>query len=1241
MKKKSWLKLVALLAVSGTWRGQTIRKSYIFFLVIAVLLFTNRSHAVPVFGEIFDLRQPDGSTIKVRVWGDEFYRVVESLDGYTLIRDPESQEICYAELSVDGNDLVSTGVTASRPLPAPMHLKPHVRINRSALRDRVRAARDKLAKSDIRLFSELEAFPIEPPCNGNIKGICLIVDFDDEPNTISPSDINDLCNKIGYNGYGNNGSVHDYFYDVSDDKLAYNNYVPQIYYRAKNNKEYYEDDTESEFGVRARELVIEALNWLDEKGFNFSDYDSDNDGWIDAINCFYVGTFSPLEGEDGLWPHSWAFDPTEPNSSFSADGVSFFRYQISDIKDSPGIGTFCHENGHLICWWPDLYDTDRIGSYYESSGTGKYCLMSSGHDTNPVQPCAYLKDLAGWATVTTLGTPQSNISVTVGVNSFFKFPHPRLSNEFFLISNRQRIGRDLNLPDSGLAIWHIDEDGNNNNQQMTPESHYMVTLVQADGRWDLENGRNRGDWNDLFNAGSVNSCTPFTDPSTSWWAGNSSAMSITNISSSGETMWFDFSIDPSPPTAVDQAVVATFGESMTITLQGLDDYLPDPPGQLTYIITSLPRHGTLEDPGTGLITETNKALVDFGNTVVYTNQEDYLGADSFSFKANDGGSHPTGGDSNQATVSIQVSMAIYVDDDAEHDPGPGNPDVSDPLEDGSAEHPFDAIQEAIDAALSTEVINILSGTYTGNGNRNIDFKGKAIKLRSENGPGSCIIDCQNSARGFYFHRGEGPDSVLEGLNITNGYADNQGGGIYCKNGSRPTVTHCMFSNNSAQWGASMFNESSSPTLNDCDFVGNQASSSGGGMYNYKSDPTLNDCTFSENLAQWGGGMYNYDSSPVLINCDFIRNEAKVTSNEYESSGGGMLNGSSSNPILTECTFRENSADWGGGVYNDDSSPTIRNCEFSNNAVIECGGGIENENGSCPTVTSCTFIGNLAEFGAGLRNYSDSHAIVTDCEFINNDANGYGGGMQNDYSNPTVTECAFSDNSANRSGGGLANYESNPVLTGCTFSENFAKWGGGVRNYASNPTLTNCTFIGNLANNSGGGVQSQISNVTIINCTFSANSSYWGGGVYNNSADSVTTLTNCILWNNIGSNGAQIYSNGGGSVVVTYSDIQGGWEGDTNIDVDPLFADPENGDYHLKSQAGRWDPFSESWIMDDVTSPCIDAGDPASPLGDEPSPNGGIINMGAYGGTSEASKSPSNQQSSVDFENVEHRLLEDN
>ncbi|MBM4030053.1 MAG: hypothetical protein FJ280_32330 [Planctomycetes bacterium] len=91
--------------------------------------------------------------------------------------------------------------------------------------------------------------------------------------------------------------------------------------------------------------------------------------------------------------------------------------------------------------------------------------------------------------------------------------------------------------------------------------------------------------------------------------------------------------------------------------------------------------------------------------------------------------------------------------------------------------------------------------------------------------------------------------------------------------------------------------------------------------------------------------------------------------------------------------------------------------------------------------------------------------------------------------------------------------------------------------------------------------------------------------------------------------------------IRFNTIQGGWAGEGNLDQDPLFADPDRDDYHLKSQAGRWDPQTKAWVLDGVTSPCLDAGDPASNFSKEPEPNGGRINMGAYGGTAQASKTP--------------------
>jgi hypothetical protein len=96
--------------------------------------------------------------------------------------------------------------------------------------------------------------------------------------------------------------------------------------------------------------------------------------------------------------------------------------------------------------------------------------------------------------------------------------------------------------------------------------------------------------------------------------------------------------------------------------------------------------------------------------------------------------------------------------------------------------------------------------------------------------------------------------------------------------------------------------------------------------------------------------------------------------------------------------------------------------------------------------------------------------------------------------------------------------------------------------------------------------------------------------------------------------------GNSCLLLPNADYVGCEPGETDISVDPLYADPPNGDYHLKSQTGRWNLKTQSWIKDNVTSPCIDAGNPMSPIGLEPFPNGGRINMGAYGGTAEASKS---------------------
>ena len=453
-----------------------------------------------------------------------------------------------------------------------------------------------------------------------------------------------------------------------------------------------------------------------------------------------------------------------------------------------------------------------------------------------------------------------------------------------------------------------------------------------------------------------------------------------------------------------------------------------------------------------------------------------------------------------------------------------------------AEYPN--IQEAINRSWNGGTVRIADGVYAGLGNRDLDFLGREITVRSENGPNNCIIDCQGTAndrhRGFYFHRNEGANSVVLGLTIANGYQE-YGGGVFCD----------------------------------------------------ESSPTLINCTFKHNIAgdegAWGGGgMYNRRSNPILKNCEFIEN-AYIIAND----------------------------DGGGGMFNYESNPTLINCLFKGNTSNGYGGAMINRN---------------------------SDGILTNCTFMQNQAAYIGGAMQNDSSSPILTNCVFIENSSYLGAGAIRNEVSNPILYGCTFRSNSANsgnsQGGAICNiYNDNPTLVNCLFAGNSANQ-GGGMYSYHGTVTMTNCTFAYNSAAdEGGAMYCRGDDSV--LNNCILWDNTAPQGEQIYFKyfePANTITVSSSNIQDGQSGiyvETgnildwgydNIDVDPCFVDVNNGDYHLKSQAGRWDANSEAWMQDDVTSPCIDAGDPMNPIGLEPFPNGGRVNMGAYGGTVEASKS---------------------
>jgi parallel beta-helix repeat protein/predicted outer membrane repeat protein len=217
----------------------------------------------------------------------------------------------------------------------------------------------------------------------------------------------------------------------------------------------------------------------------------------------------------------------------------------------------------------------------------------------------------------------------------------------------------------------------------------------------------------------------------------------------------------------------------------------------------------------------------------------------------------------------------HVDDDAVGDPASGNPAISDPLEDGTVAHPFDSIQEAINTAIGGDTVIVADGTYRGNGNRDIDFKGKTIHLRSVNGPWNCIIDSQYLGRGFHFHRGENADSILDGFTITKGYMN--GGGIRCEDHSSPTIINCILAGNSAVYDG------------------------GGGISITNSNPTLTNCIIRNNSAGFGGGILCFNSAPLINNCNITYNNTGIY-------GGGIKCFSDSRPKITNCILWGNVPD---------------------------------------------------------------------------------------------------------------------------------------------------------------------------------------------------------------------------------------------------------------------------------------------------------------------------------------------
>jgi len=287
-------------------------------------------------------------------------------------------------------------------------------------------------------------------------------------------------------------------------------------------------------------------------------------------------------------------------------------------------------------------------------------------------------------------------------------------------------------------------------------------------------------------------------------------------------------------------------------------------------------------------------------------------------------------------------------------------------------------------------------------------------------------------------------------------------------------------------------------------------------------------------------------------------------------GGGIYNSGDGSPTLVNIIFSGNQAIDGGGIFNTEGNSILNNVIFrGNSALLGDGGGISNVLGNC-SLTDVTFDNNQAAyFGGGIANFDT--LSLTNVTFDNNQARD-GGGIYDNGNHSVLINVAFNDNYATGYGGGIYNDSGNPILINSVFNANDANYGGGLANSSSSPVLTNATFNGNQANQ--------------------------GGGIFNDSY-STPELINSILWGNTASTGAQIYNDGTSIATVTYSDVENGYTGNGNLNVNPLFVDASNNDLRLQTD-----------------SPAIDAGNSTvvtvtTDLDGNPRVVGSTVDMGAY------------------------------
>lgn len=510
---------------------------------------------------------------------------------------------------------------------------------------------------------------------------------------------------------------------------------------------------------------------------------------------------------------------------------------------------------------------------------------------------------------------------------------------------------------------------------------------------------------------------------------------------------------------------------------------------------------------------------------------------------------------------------------------------------------FDEIADAIAAAANGDTVLVHPGTYSGAGNRALDFAGKSLVLLAAGGPDVTVIDCEAADRGLYFHAGEESTSVVSGFTVRNGSAA-RGGGISCEAAS-PLIEDCVFEFNSAtEAGGGIYCFDAAPKVRRSEFRLNTVTTSGygyggGGMQCNACSPVISSCEFNENSASSGGGLYCvFGANPTVQDCVFKENVA------YAHHGGGVFCFDNSGPTLSGCSFTLNDAERnGGGIYCEDSSPEISSCTFQNNEVLDAinnfgGGGISLVR-SAPTILECEFVSNSAARGGGINCRDNSHPSISASTFTANTANAGAGVYCVENSQAQLHGNCFESGVA-ISGGGLYADEANPWVTDCIFAENVSTGtdpthgGGAVHLYKAVVTIGNSAFIGNAGVLGGAVHVRESASASLSEATFAGNSAEFGSAVY--CRDSNLTLGSSIV---AFGEGEGVTCDSPLDVVVSCTDVYGNTGGDWTGCIASLYGVAGNISENPRFCGGG--DISEAYMLQE-NSPCSAGNSPCGQMG---------------------------------------------